>query len=153
MHAICLLWQGLCWMPRELNHFIVRSQRSCRRITLPDTSRERTDTHREVLLLLSLWSTPGNFGERLLPLGSSPLPPKANPAPRWVRYLFAFPHKPIRVFPVFDGETKIHPKIGWISTAWLEIPKMLRSPVLLSTDSRYKAAGLIATSNPLYLDG
>lgn len=88
IHAILLL-QSLYRIPCELNNFIVKSQHSCGQITLLATLCERTDTHQKPLLLLSLWSTAGDFGGRLLPLLSSPLPPKENPAPGWAQLLIS----------------------------------------------------------------
>ena len=87
MHAILLLLQGLYRMPCELNHFIVKTQHSCGWITLLATLCEGTDMHQKALLLLSLRSTPGDSGGRLLPPCSSPFPLKENPAPDWAQLL------------------------------------------------------------------
>lgn len=62
-HAVLLLWQGLYWMSCELNHFFAESRHSCGRVALLTTLCERRDRHQKVLLLLSLWSAPGDLGE------------------------------------------------------------------------------------------
>lgn len=96
MHAILL--QGLYRMPCELNHFIVKSWHSCGRITLLARLHERTDTHQKALLLLSLRSTPGDFGERQRVQLSTSSKRKSCSGLGSVIDRIAFPLKPMGVF-------------------------------------------------------